>query len=282
MVVKIRFSPTYFYHFSEIRTQCLNFDIPIFQRFLTHHDLLLWPSFRLSFPELQSGPITNELVFTRPTMTTNSHMTHKIVPVVSDDDHKRHHVVKKNSPRDSRHPSSPTKDPSSPTKHPSSPTKHLHSPTKLPHSPTKHPHSPTKHPHSPTKHSHSQLKSPGTIGEHPPNLHSPTKIKSPTKHHPPGGGHHRPHPHHHTHQHHHHHHKHHSKHDGETGAASSEQATEATTIPGDSAVEHEKSQDENVKKDSSSGKNKTIFRTLQPTIPPKFLLAYVPKVISSS
>jgi hypothetical protein len=210
-------------------------------------------------------------------MTTNSHVTHKIVPVVSDDGHKRHHVVKKNSPRDVRNPLSPIEDPTSPTNHPSSPTKHLHSPTKLPHSPTKHLHSPTKHTHSPTKHSHSQLKFPGTVGEHIPNLHSPPKIKSPTKHH-------RPHPHHHTHQHHHHHHhKHHSKHDGETEAANSELATEGITTDG-SAVEQQKCHDENAKKkkESWSGKNKTILRTLQLTTPPKFLLAYVPKVSFSS
>ncbi|CAB3990408.1 DNA helicase INO80-like [Paramuricea clavata] len=254
-------------------------------RFLSHHDLILWPSFRLSFPEIQSGPITNELVFTRPTMTTSCNMTHKIVPVIADDDHKRHHVVKKNSPRAVRHPLSPSNDSTSPTKHhPTSPTKHPHSPTKLPHSPTKHSptkHSPTKHPRSPTKHPHSQLKSPGTGSEDPFSLHSPPKIKSPTKHHPSGGGHHKSHPHHHTHQHHHHHLKHHGKQDGETEAPSSQQSTDGTTAS-TSTSEHEKSQEENeTKKESSSaGKNKTILRTLQPTSPPKFLLAYVPKVVA--
>ena len=225
-----------------------DFNITVFYRYLSRHDFILWPSFRLSFPEIQSGPIINELVFTGPSMTTNCHMTHKIVPVISDDGHKRHHVVKKNSPRQVKHPLSPTKDPTSPT----------------------------KHPHSPTKYTNPQLKSPGPAGECSPNLHSPPKIKSPTKHHPHGGGHHhKPHPHHHTHQrhHHHHHHKHHSKHDGVTEAYSSEQAT-------DSAATDEKSQVENAMKKevSSSGKNKTILRTLQPTSPPKFLLAYVPRV----
>ena len=189
-------------------------------------------------------------------MTTNCFMTHKIVPVISDDDHKRHHVVKKNSPREVKDPTSPTKYPSSPTKHPpTSPTKHHHSPTK-------HPHSPTKHPHSPTKQPHPQLASPGSTGEDSPV--SPTKIKSPTKHHTPGGGHHRSHPHHHTHQHHrhhhHHHHKHHSKHDGEPEASSSEPSA-GQAVPA-----------------KSSKENTTILRTLQPTSPPKFLLAYVPKV----
>jgi hypothetical protein len=110
-------------------------------------------------------------------------------------------------------------------------------------------------------------------------LHSPPKIKSPTKHHPPGGGHHKSHPHHH--QHHHHHLKHHGKQDGETASPSSQQSTDGTTAS-TSTSEHEKSQEENeTKKESSStGKNKTILRTLQPTSPPKFLLAYVPKVKS--
>ncbi|XP_028398663.1 chromatin-remodeling ATPase INO80-like [Dendronephthya gigantea] len=229
-------------------------------RYLSCQDLLLWPSFRLSYPEIRFGPITKKLVFTGPTMTTNCHMTHKIVPVVSDDDHKRHHVVKKNSPRR--------------VKDPSSPTKLAHSPSKDPHSPTKHPTSPTKKAHSPTKHLHLPV-------EEASNLHPPPKVKSPTKHHPPGGGHHRSHPHHHTHQRHHHHHKHHGKGDGdvEIEAPKPEQATNDTIVP----PELDKSQPDKIeikKDDSSSGKSTTIVRLLQPTSPPKFLLAYIPKVVA--
>lgn len=198
-------------------------------------------------------------------MTTNCHMTHKIVPVVSDDDPKRHHVVKKNSPR-RKDPSSPTKHLNSPSKDPHSPTKHPTSPTKKPHSPTKHSHSPSKDPHSPTKHPHLPV-------EEASNLHFPPKVKSPTKHHPPGGGHHRSHPHHHTH---HRHQKHHGKSDGEIETPNPEEATNDTIAP----PQLDKSQDEiKIKKDdSSSGKSTTILRLLQPTSPPKFLLAYVPKV----
>ena len=72
----------------------------VFFRYLTRHDLLLWPTFRLSFPSVQTGPISNTLVFTRPTMTTSCHMTHVILPIISEDDHKRHQ--------------SPTKCPTSP------------------------------------------------------------------------------------------------------------------------------------------------------------------------
>ena len=244
-------------------------------RYLRRHDLILWPTFRLSFPEIHSGRITNELVFTRPTMTTNCHMTHTIVPIISDDDHKRHHVVKKNSPR------SPTKNPMSPTKHPTSPTK-------FPFSPTKHPHSPSKHPHSPTK--LSLIKSPSTTAKDTPDLHSPTKVKSPTKHHHSGttgsGGHHRAHSHHHTHHHHHHHHKHHSKHGGEPEVASIDPASHGSIS---SSSEHERTrltsdsheeENRNKKGSHSTSKinNRTIHRKLQLTSPPKFLLAYVPKV----
>lgn len=241
-----------------------------FHRFLNHHDFILWPSFRLSYPEIQSGPVTSDLVFTTTTMTTNCHMTHKIVPVVSDDDHKRHHVVKKPSPRDESLPLSPSKSLTSFTKHSGSCTKsHSDSTSKTPHSSyKKHPHSPTKHPHSPTKHPHSSTKHPplqpsssGATSEDFSNVHSSPKIKSPTKHHHPSGNHHK-----HYHHHHHHHHKHHSKNDGETEATNSEHAAGGSVTP---ASERGK---------SSSGKNETIFRVMQPTSPPKFLLAYVPKV----
>lgn len=219
-------------------------------RYLTRHDLILWPTFRLSFPSIRSGPITNKLVFTGPTMTTNCHMTHTIVPIVSEDDHNRHHVVKKNAPH------SPTKRPPSPLVSPGNPSDKL----------------------SPTKSRESS------------ELRSPTRLKSltsPTKHHPGGPTHHSGH--HHSHHHHHHrHHRHHSRRGDDlepTGVEPDREMT-ATSSGHDSEAKGFSFSDEHeVAESKREGKpilkrTKTITRLLQPTSPPNFLLAYVPKVVA--
>lgn len=143
-------------------------------------------------------------------MSISGHMTHKILPIISDDDHKRHHVIEKNSPRALE--DSPLLD--QPLSHPMDVSS-----SRL-----------KRHPPSPTKSSFS-------IPKHP--------LSKNTDFH-----------------------------------CIESDLSYPVTYDETSQLRHSINPNFSEGKTTEMRKNEIVLRKLQPTSPPKFLLSYVPKVIS--